>query len=126
MESVMITMLRQDIPTGYDKQINFYKKNLEKLLVNPFNKNVLNKLIGTLILMCHDQTGKDLNSLIDVYLEEENTIQNEANGLGYAINYLMDLNSFNEEQQSKRILYNYLILLNIAEKQKVLRKWPNT
>ncbi|WP_336848966.1 hypothetical protein [Staphylococcus nepalensis] len=122
MESVMVTMLRQDIPTGYDKQINFYKKNLEKLLVNPFNENVLNKLIGTLILMCHDQTSKDLNSLIDVYLEEENTIQNEVNGLGYAINYLMNLNSFNEEQQSKRILYNYLILLNIAEKQKVLRK----
>ncbi|ATH65731.1 hypothetical protein BJG89_10525 [Staphylococcus nepalensis] len=118
MESVMVTMLRQDIPTGYDKQINFYKKNLEKLLVNPFNENVLNKLIGTLILMCHDQTSKDLNSLIDVYIEEENTIQDEVNGLGYAINYLMDLNSFNEEQQSKRILYNYLILLNIAKMQK--------
>ena len=118
-ESVMVTILRQDIPTGYDKQINFYKKNLENLLVNPFDEIALNKLIGTLILMCHDQTGKDLNSLIDVYLEEENTIQNEVNGLGYAINYLMDLNSFNEEQQSKRILYNYLILLNIAKMQKV-------
>ncbi|WP_210133645.1 hypothetical protein [Staphylococcus sp. GDY8P131P] len=121
-ESVMVTILRQDIPTGYDKQINFYKKNLENLLVNPFDEIALNKLIGTLILMCHDQTGKDLNRLIDVYLEEENTIQNEVNGLGYAINYLMDLNSFNEEQQSKRILYNYLILLNIAKMQKVLRK----
>lgn len=118
MESAMITILRQDIPTGYDKQINFYKKNLENLLVNPFDEIALNKLIGTLILMCHDQTGKDLNSLIDVYLEEENTIQNEVNGLGYAINYLMDLNRFNEEQQSKRILYNYLILLNIAKMQK--------
>lgn len=118
MESVMIMMLRQDIPTGYDKQINFYKKNLEKLLENPFDKKALNKLIGTLILMCHDQTGKDLNSLIDVYLEEETTIQNEVIGLGYAINYLIGLNSFNEEQQSKRILYNYLILLNIAAMQR--------
>lgn len=117
MDSVMITMLRQDIPTGYDKQIKFYKKNLEELINNPFNEEAANKLIGTLILMCHDQIGKDLNNLIDVYLEQQDTIQKEVNGLGYAINYLMDLNSFSEEQQSKRILYNYLILLNIAEMQ---------
>lgn len=118
MKEVMINILRQDIPTGYNKQIKFYKKNLETLLTDPFNETALNKLIGTLILMCYDQTGKDLNSLIHVYLEEENTIHNEVNGLGYAINYLMDLNSFNEGQQSERILYNYLILLNVAKMQK--------
>ncbi|EKO8622935.1 hypothetical protein P1M60_002013 [Staphylococcus pseudintermedius] len=117
MKSLMITMLRQDIPTGYDNQIDFYKKNLEELLNNPFNEEATNKLIGTLILMCHDQIGKDLNNLIDVYLEQQDTIQQEVNELGYAINYLMDLNSYSEEQQSKRILYNYLILLNIADMQ---------
>lgn len=117
MESVMIMLLRQDIPTGYDKQINFYKKNLEELLNNPFNEEAVNKLIGTLILMCHEQIGRDLNSLIHVYLESKDTIQKEVNVLGYAINYLIDLNSYSKQQQSERILYSYLILLNIAEMQ---------
>ena len=88
----------------YAKQLGYLRKN---------------KVSFDAVVRVMKQTGKDLNSLIDVYLEEENTIQNEVNGLGYAINYLMDLNSFNEEQQSKRILYNYLILLNIAKMQKV-------
>lgn len=117
MESVMIMLLRQDIPTGYDKQINFYKKNLEELLNNPFNEEAVNKLIGTLILMCHEQIGRDLNSLIHVYLKSKDTIQKEVNELGYAINYLIDLNSYSKQQQSERILYSYLILLNIAEMQ---------
>jgi hypothetical protein len=117
MENAMTAMLRQEIPTGYNEQIKFYKRQLEELNKYPMNKKVVNKLIGTLILMCHDQTGLDLNSLIQDRLEYDETLEQEIDGLLLGLNLIMDLNSYEEEQQGYRILYNYLILLNIVDFQ---------
>lgn len=79
-----LSSLRQEIPTGYKKQLSFYKKHLEMLVENPLDKEAVNKLIGTLVLMCHDQTGEDLNRVyreVGVVLEEEETIEQEINEL---------------------------------------------
>lgn len=121
MENELITLLRQEIPTGYQKQLFFYKKYLEVLVENPLDKEAVNKLIGTLVLMCHDQTGEDLKSVyneVGVVLEEEETIEQEINELVYGLNKITNLNQYREEQQSKRILFNYLLLLSIVKMQK--------
>lgn len=121
MENELITLLRQEIPTGYQKQLSFYKKYLEVLVENPLDKEAVNKLIGTLVLMCHDQTGEDLKSVyneVGVVLEEEETIEQEINELVYGLNKITNLNQYREEQQSKRILFNYLLLLSIVKMQK--------
>lgn len=91
------------------------------LVENPLDKEAVNKLIGTLVLMCHDQTGEDLKSVyneVGVVLEEEETIEQEINELVYGLNKITNLNQYREEQQSKRILFNYLLLLSIVKMQK--------
>lgn len=111
----MIPHLRMYIPTGYDKQMKFYKQNLERLVNDPTSKTALNNIIGTLILMCYDQTEKDLNDLVQERLVEEETLESEVNELVYAFNKLVNLKDYGKEQQSKRILFSYLIALNVSK-----------
>ncbi|ORI00674.1 hypothetical protein B5723_14520 [Mammaliicoccus sciuri] len=115
MTNPITQLLKRHIPTGYEKQMKFYKQNLERLVNDPTSKTSLNNLIGTLILMCYEQTEKDLNDLVEERLVAEETLESEVNELVYAFNVLTDLNDYDKEQQSKRILFSYLIALNISE-----------
>lgn len=122
-DNVINSLLRLEIPTGYERQLSFYKKNLQALVKTPLSEGVANKLIGTLILMCHDQTGKDLHTIykeFNIILEEEKTIEKEIDELVCGLNQITSLNHFNVEQQIKRMLFNYLILLNIVRMQRRL------
>lgn len=111
----LIAMLRMHIPTGYEKQIKFYKQNLERLVNDPTSKTALNNLSVTLILMCYEQTGKYLNDLVKERLVAEETLESEINKLVYAFNDLTDFKNYDNEKEEK-LLYSYLIALNISEK----------
>lgn len=121
----LIPQLRMYIPTGYDKQMKFYKQNLERLVNDPTSKTSLNNIIGTLILLCYEQTGKDLNDLVQERLVEEETLESEVNELADAFNHLARSNLYNKEQKANSILYSYLIALNISEMIKLFPVFPD-
>lgn len=112
--------LKRDIAKGYEKQIKFYKQNLERLVNDPTSKTSLNNLIGTLILMCYEQTEKDLNDLVEYRLVSEEMLESEVNKLVEAFKQLECLDKYNKEQKENNILYSYLIALNISEMIKLL------